>query len=208
MQHRFFDIAFTPAVQAAQSCFGSRAAYAAVTGAADVAPVSDALSDREIAFISTSDSFYLATVSQTGWPDVQHRGGPAGFVRHLEGGTLGWPEFRGNRQYITVGNTRTDDRVALLFMDYPHRQRLKLLGHIQVHEAASRPDLAVRLGVDGYRPTVERFVIVTVEAFDWNCPQHITPRFTTAQIEIVLAPLQARIAQLEAQLKKARPAFI
>ncbi|WP_336485974.1 pyridoxamine 5'-phosphate oxidase family protein [Methylobacterium nigriterrae] len=197
MRHRFFDLAFTPSVQAEQTRRGSRAAYAAARGGPADA---DGLSDREGTFIAGRDSFYLASVSETGWPYVQHRGGPAGFVRRLDERTIGWAEFAGNRQYVSAGNAAVDDRVSLFFMDYPHRQRLKLLGHLRSYEPGERPDLAERLAVPGYRARVERLVTVAVEAIDWNCPQHITPRFTAAEIEAAVAPLHARIAELEARL--------
>jgi uncharacterized protein len=203
--HRFYDLAFTPAVQAEQARKGSRAAYAAASADAEDGESADALGEREAAFIAARDSFYLASVSETGWPYVQHRGGPVGFVRRLNDSTLGWAEYRGNRQYVSAGNTATNDRVALIFMDYPHQQRLKVLGHMNAFEAGSRPDLALRLGVANYKARLERFVLVTVEAFDWNCPQHITPRYTLAEIEQLVAPLHARIAELEAQLNTHEP---
>ena len=131
MRKRFFDLAFTPAVQAQQTSRGSRAAYAALAKRAAADTSADTLSESEIAFIKARDSFYLATVSESGWPYVQHRGGPVGFVRHLDDGTLGWADYTGNRQYIYIGNTTADDRVAMLFMDYPHQRRLKLLGHMR-----------------------------------------------------------------------------
>ena len=197
MRHTFFDLAFTPSVQAEQSRRGSRAAYASAARIDHAG--ADGLSDREAAFIAERDSFYLASVSETGWPYVQHRGGPAGFVRRLDEKTIGWAEFAGNRQYVSAGNTAVDDRVALFFMDYPQRQRLKLLGHLHAYEPGERPDLGERLAVPAYRARVERLVTVAVEAFDWNCPQHITPRFTAAEIEAAVAPLHARIAELEAR---------
>jgi predicted pyridoxine 5'-phosphate oxidase superfamily flavin-nucleotide-binding protein len=205
MRHRFFDLAFTPSVQAEQARQGSRAAYAAANSDAAGGTSADALSPRETAFIAARDSFYLASVSQTGWPYVQHRGGPEGFVRVLDEKTLGWAEFAGNRQYVSVGNVAADDRVALIFMDYAHRRRLKLLGHMRVFDAAERPELAKRLTIEGYEERIERFVLITVEAFDWNCPQHITPRFTLAEIESTVAPLRARIAELESQLAEREP---
>jgi uncharacterized protein len=204
MRKRFFDLAFTPAVRAQQSSRGSRAAYAALAKRAATGTLPDTLSEDEIDFIKARDSFYLATVSENGWPYVQHRGGPVGFVRHLDDGTLGWADYMGNRQYVSIGNTTADDRVAMLFMDYPHQQRLKLLGHMRAYDVSDRPDLAQVLAVDGYRAKLERLIVVTIEAFDWNCPQHITPRFTVAELEPVLAPLHARITELEQQLDAAR----
>ena len=144
--HRYFDLAFTPAVQAEQARLGSRNAYAAATG--DVG--SDALTGRERTFIAACDTFFLASVSETGWPYVQHRGGPPGFVRTLSDTTIGWAEFSGNRQYVSAGNTIKDDRVALIFVDFAHRRRLKLLGRLHPSEVADRPDLALRLALDGY----------------------------------------------------------
>ena len=208
MRKRFFDLAFTPAVREQQTLRGSRNAYSAMTERPGTDATADVLAEREIAFIQARDSFYLATVSATGWPYVQHRGGPVGFVRHLADGTLGWAEYIGNRQYVSIGNATTDDRVAMLFMDYPHQERLKILGHMRAHDLDSRPDLATTLRVDGYRAKLERFVVVTVEAFDWNCPQHITPRFAAAEVRTVVGPLQARIAELEQQLAAARRAKV
>lgn len=210
VRRRFYDLAFTPAVQAEQACRGSRAAYAAAAAdgrqpAADPAtPVQpDLLDEQEFAYLAARDSFYLASVSQSGWPYVQHRGGPAGFVRRIDARTIGWAEYTGNRQYVSAGNTAADDRVAMIFVDYPNRDRLKILGHLHAHDAATRPDLVALLGIGPYRAHIERYMLVTVEAFDWNCPQHITPRFTLEQVNQLAAPLHARIAELEARLREA-----
>jgi len=205
VRRRFFDLAFTPTVRAEQERRGSRAAYAAITAGGEGEALADVLSQRELLFIEARDSFYLATVSETGWPYVQHRGGPAGFVHLLDAKTLGWADFAGNRQYVSVGNTAADDRVAMIFIDYPQQRRLKVLGHMRAFDADERPDLALQLGIEGYDARVERFVMVTVEAFDWNCPQHITRRFTLAEIEKMVAPLHAKIAELEAQLAEREP---
>lgn len=202
MRQRFFDLAFTPAVQAEQSRRGSRAAYAAASAGTTGPVPADLLGEREFAFIEARDSFYLASVTQTGWPYVQHRGGPTGFVRRVDERTIGWAEYTGNRQYVSAGNTSADDRVAMIFVDYPHRERLKVLGHLRDYDVGVRPDLATKLNVPRYRARVERFVLISVEAFDWNCPQHITPRFTLAEIEKLTAPLHARIAELEARLSE------
>ncbi len=177
MRHRYFDLAFTPAVQAEQARHGSRNAYAAAAAGGP-----DALTRRERALIAASDTFFLASVSETGWPYVQHRGGPPGFVRTLSDTTIGWAEFAGNRQYVSAGNTIKDDRVALIFVDFVHRRRLKLLGRLHSSEVADRPDLALRLALDGYPTRIERLAVVTVEGLDWNCPQHITPRFTAREV--------------------------
>jgi nuclear transport factor 2 (NTF2) superfamily protein/predicted pyridoxine 5'-phosphate oxidase superfamily flavin-nucleotide-binding protein len=182
--HKFAELAFTPSVREVQEALGSRANYAAMEQGADYNHV---FTHREAAFVHARDSFYMASVSETGWPYVQHRGGPAGFVRVLDERTLGFADFRGNRQYVSVGNVRRDDRVALFFMDYPNRVRLKVLGHARLLDLDS--EQLAQLQVPGYRARVERGFIVRVEAFDWNCPQHITPRYTESEIQQLIAPL-------------------
>jgi predicted pyridoxine 5'-phosphate oxidase superfamily flavin-nucleotide-binding protein len=200
MSRHFFDLAFTPGVKAEQTRRGSRRAYAAADEDGHDPTLTDALSDHETGFIAERDSFYLASVSETGWPYVQHRGGPPGFVRVVDEHTIGWAEFIGNRQYVSAGNTAFDNRVSLFFMDYPNKRRLKMMGRIHPYTAEERPDLAESLPVKGYRARLERFILVNVEAFDWNCPQHITERFTLDEVRRVVAPLHARIAELEAKL--------
>jgi predicted pyridoxine 5'-phosphate oxidase superfamily flavin-nucleotide-binding protein len=194
VRHRFFDIAFTPSMQAEPSRLGSRAAYANVAVKADRTAVADRLTHREIGFAGARDSFCLASVSETRWPYVQHRGGPPGFVRQVDDVTIGWAEFVGNRQYIPVGNTAKDDRVGMIFMDYPRRMRLRFPGRLRTLETADRPDLARLLVANEYKARIERLVTVTVDAFDWNCPQHIAPRFTGAEIERATAQRRARVA--------------
>jgi hypothetical protein len=151
-------------------------------------------------FIQARDSFYLATVSETGWPYVQFRGGPRGFLKVMDGKTLGYADFRGNTQYISMGNLTRNDRVALFFMDYPRRTRLKLLGHARFEDVTSNPELASRLEVPTYRARVERAVLITLEAFDWNCPQHITPRYTKEEIDALLVPMIREIEELKARI--------
>jgi predicted pyridoxine 5'-phosphate oxidase superfamily flavin-nucleotide-binding protein len=160
---------------------------------------SDRLTANEVAFIAARDSFYMASVSETGWPYVQHRGGPPGFLKVLDETTLGFADFRGNRQYISVGNTAANDRVALILMDYPHRRRLKIYAHLEVRDLADDPALAAKLAAPGYRGRPERAILLHLEAFDWNCPQHITPRFTEAEIEAAVQPLRARLTELETE---------
>ena len=185
MGHRFAEIAFTGSVQQVQQELGSRAGYAGMEAGDDY---NHLLSAREVDFISARDSFYMASVSETGWPYVQHRGGPAGFMRVLDEQTLGFADFSGNRQYVSVGNLRKDDRVSLFFMDYPNRTRLKLLGRVRLI-GPEEPEMLARLEVDSYQARVERGFVIQIEAFDWNCPQHITPRYTDADIETLMAPL-------------------
>jgi hypothetical protein len=177
MGHKFAEIAFTPGVQRMQERMGSRRGYARLLGG-------DAHHDRlrpsEAEFIGARDSFYIASVSETGWPYIQHRGGPKGFLRVLDERTIGFADFSGNRQYVSVGNIAGDDRISLFLMDYPNRTRLKILGHAR--EIGHCDADLERLSVPGYRARVERGLLVKVAAFDWNCPQHITPRYTAEEI--------------------------
>jgi uncharacterized protein len=197
MRRRFFDLAFTPSVQAEQARRGSRAAYAAA--AREDHADADELTEREAAFIAARDSFYLASVSETGWPYVQHRGGPPGFLKVIDEKTLGFADFRGNRQFISLGNLKGEDRTALFLMDYPHRARLKVLAHTEVRDLEDDPALAEVLRLPNYKAKVERAILFHLDAFDWNCPQHITPRFTEAELEGALDPLRQRLADLSAE---------
>ncbi len=182
---RYLDIATTLSVAAAQDKYGSAEQWAriAARGGVDETTRGQRLSPAEAGFIGERDGFYLASVSETGWPYVQYRGGPAGFLTVLEPALLGFGDFRGNRQYITTGNVTANDRVSLFLMDYAHRQRLKIFGRIRIIDAADDPSLAERLTMPDYSARVERLVLIGVEAFDWNCPQHITPRFTLAELQ-------------------------
>jgi len=176
MSSRFAEVAFTPTVRRLQALDGSRAMYA--RGEGNPAPA-DPLGAAEAAFIGERDSFYMATVSETGWPYVQHRGGPAGFLKVLDPYTIAFADFRGNRQHVSEGNLAGNDRVALILVDYVNRRRLKLLGRARVLGADAEPDVAAGLAVPGYRAKVERAIVIRVEAYDWNCPQHITPRYSS-----------------------------
>jgi predicted pyridoxine 5'-phosphate oxidase superfamily flavin-nucleotide-binding protein len=191
---RFAEIAFTAAVKAVQEQMGSRKAYSRIARSGEMA---DALGEDESAFIAQRDSFYIASVSETGWPYVQHRGGPKGFVRVLDEHTLGFAYYRGNRQYVSIGNISKNDRVALIFVDYPHRARLKILAHASVVTEADSPETLRKLIVPSYQAHVERGLVLKVDGFDWNCPQHITPRFTEEEVQEAASPLLARIEALE-----------
>ncbi len=164
----------------------------------------DRFGPAERAFIAARDSFYMASVSETGWPYVQHRGGPAGFLKMIDETTLAFADFRGNRQYISLGNTSVHDRVALILMYYPARRRLKLYARIEARDLAAAPALAEALALPGYRGIPERAFVLKLEAFDWNCPQHLTPRFTEHEIAEAVAPMRARLAELEAENKVLR----
>lgn len=204
MTSHYRNLLFTPAVKQAQEANGSRAAYARGDG-----PVSepDRLGEHEIAFIAERDSFYMATVSTTGWPYLQHRGGPRGFVKPVSDRQLGFADFRGNRQYVSLGNLADDGRAAFFFMDYVNRARLKLLGRVRCVDLAAEAGLRDKLRDPAYKAVIERGFVIDVEAFDWNCPQHITPRYTAEDIAPGIEKLQNRIAELEADnaaLRKAQ----
>ena len=206
MAHKFAEIAFTPVVRAIQQQEGSRAGYARMDGGEDY---NHRLGAREAIFIAARDSFYMASVGETGWPYVQHRGGPAGFMKVLDERTIGFADYSGNRQYVSSGNFSSDNRVALFFMDYPNRTRLKMLGRVRT-VGLDEPELLARLEDDDYPAQVERGFIIEVEGFDWNCPQHITPRFTEVEIQEELALLQDENRRLKAQFADAanRPVAI
>ena len=197
MGHKFAELAFTDTVRSIQSTEGSRNSYARMDGGADY---NDILGPKEAQFIAARDSFYMATVSETGWPYVQHRGGPAGFVKIIDEKTLGFADFRGNRQYVSVGNLSNNDRVSLFFMDYPNKTRLKLLGRVRIAEPSDTNILQKLALEDRYRARTERGLVISVEAFDWNCPQHIAPRFTQAEVDNKLLSLQSTVDDLEAEL--------
>jgi uncharacterized protein len=175
MGRHYAELAFTPAVQAAQARIGSQRHYARVAAEGREDSV---LGAAEVEFLGARDSFYLATVSETGWPYLQHRGGPPGFVQVLDGRTIGFADLSGNRQQVSLGNLAGDDRTALFFMDYANRRRLKVLGHLR---ASEDPALIARLAWPAEAHRAERAMLLTVAGFEWNCPQHITPRFTAAE---------------------------
>ncbi len=201
MPKRFAEIAFTPHVQALQEAHGSRASYARRT-----APdrLNETLGREERLFIESRDSFYIATVSETGWPYIQHRGGPKGFLKVLDEHTIAFADFTGNKQYISIGNLETDDRAALFLMDYPLQTRLKILAHARAVERDEDLALADSLAVPGYNARVERAIVFAVEGYDWNCQQHITPRYTLEERAAISEEARERIAELERQLAEAR----
>lgn len=197
MPKRFAEIAFTPSVKAAQERYGSRELNTRFELADDPR---NRLTPVEAEFISQRDGFYQATVSETGWPYVQFRGGPAGFLKILDEQTLAYADFRGNVQYVSVGNMNADARISLILMDYANRRRLKIWARAEIIEQEDAPKLMQRLSNPDYKARIERAVLLHIEALDWNCPQHITPRYTGPEVEMLIAPLQRRITELEAAL--------
>jgi uncharacterized protein len=197
MSRRFHELAFTPLVKEHQQEHGSRAQYERL---AERSPLGNALGPDEQTFISLRDSFYMASVSETGWPYIQHRGGPTGFVHTLEPSLLGFADLRGNKQYISLGNFDHDPRVALFFMDYPSQTRLKVLGRVEIHEHDSQtPALIASFQTPDKTTVIERVILIHVEAFDWNCPQHITPRYTVEELQPTLIAFQQQLAELKAE---------
>ncbi|MGR9012908.1 MAG: 2Fe-2S iron-sulfur cluster-binding protein [Gammaproteobacteria bacterium] len=196
MANAFAEITFTPSVKAAQSLYGSRQANQGFELSEDAR---NKLTELEIEFISERDSFYQATVSETGWPYVQHRGGPAGFLKVLDERSIGFADFRGNKQYLSVGNLNANDRISLILIDYPNRRRLKIWGRARIVHENEDPELIAQLEVPSYRARVERGIVIQVEAYDWNCPQHITPRYSGAEIDNLIAPLMEENRALKSQ---------
>jgi uncharacterized protein len=202
MGRRFAELAFTPLVKEQQLKHGSRRQYERLEQSVIA---EDELGPYEIEFIRGRDGFYMATVSESGWPYVQYRGGHKGFLQVLDDRTLGFADLRGNKQYISTGNLLHDDRVALFLMDYPTQQRLKILGHAEIHEDdASARELIAKVRSPEEKSPVERAVLIHVEAFDWNCQQHITPRYTQEELAEILDPIRRRIDALEKENARLR----
>jgi predicted pyridoxine 5'-phosphate oxidase superfamily flavin-nucleotide-binding protein len=195
MALKYLELAMTEAVRRAQKHYYGRAVNIAGT------PERDPLTQDEAEFIAVRDSFYLGSVSETGWPYIQHRGGPKGFLRVVNETTLAFADYKGNRQLLTTGNVSMNDRVALFLMDYQNRARLKILGHARVEDARVDPDLVAQLADPTMQQAVERLVFIDVVSFDWNCPKYITPRYSLEEVEELAGPLRTRIAELESELR-------
>jgi uncharacterized protein len=194
MAGHYLETYFTPEVIAAQArYFGRSRALQAKAGR-------DALTKDEVEFITRRDSFYMASVASNGWPYLQHRGGRPGFLRIVDPNTLAFGDYKGNRQLLSTGNVASNGRVALFLMDYPRRERLKIHGHARVEDAREHPELVHQWVEPEDRERVERVFLIDVVSFDWNCHQFITPRYTASEVDEAVAPLRARIAELEAQL--------
>ena len=191
MAEKFLELLITPSVTKAQKHYYGHAQQ--LPGGAEP----DALTDDEIRFIQLRDSFYLSTVSASGWPYLQHRGGKPGFLHVVNPRTLAFADYKGNRQLLSTGNLAVNDRVCLFLMDYPQRTRLKLLGHARVEDARQHPELVAQFAPPDVARIVERIFFINLVSFDWNCPKFITPRYTVAEIEALVEPLKQRIAELE-----------
>ncbi len=197
MAQNFASLAFTKEVKTLQEKYGSRSSYERVEKR-----IVDGLTENEVDFISHRDSFYMASIGENGFPYIQHRGGPKGFIKVIDANTIGFIDFSGNKQYITVGNLATHNNISLFMMDYPAKARLKLYAKAEIVELSARPDLLKLLSLTGYQAKPERIMLLHIEAYDWNCPQHITPRYTEEEIEEALAPQREYIKKLEQELKE------
>jgi len=201
MPHSFGSLVFTPAVKALQERYGSRRQYARVEGSESSLA---RRSQQESDFIGESDTFYIATLGSTGWPYVQHRGGPKGFLKVIDEKTIAFADFRGNKQYISTGNLMADNRVALILVDYPRQLRLKILGRVEVFEGQQAREWIEKVRDPDYKAFTERVYVIKVEAFDWNCQQHIVPRYTEEEIREAVAPAENRMHELEQENAKLR----
>lgn len=201
MPHSFGSLVFTPAVKALQERYGSRRQYAGVERSE---PSPARLGPQESEFISERDTFFMATLGSTGWPYVQHRGGPKGFLKVIDERTIAFADFRGNKQYISTGNLMTDNRVALILMDYPRQLRLKILGRVEIFEGEQAREWIEKVSDPEYKAFTERVYVIRIEAFDWNCQQHIVPRYTEEEIREAVAPAETRMRELEQENEKLR----
>jgi uncharacterized protein len=200
VSYKFLEMARTLGVIAAEERNGSAKFFQNFKGHRDF----DRLSGNEREFLAARDSFYMATISESGWPYVQHRGGPKGFLKVLDEKTMGFADFRGNLQYISLGNIATRDKTSLFFMDYPNRTRLKMFVHTEERSLDDDPALSAALTLPGYKAKVERALIFHLEAFDWNCPQHITPRYTKEELQPVFDSMESQLRQLQSENRQLR----
>jgi predicted pyridoxine 5'-phosphate oxidase superfamily flavin-nucleotide-binding protein len=196
MARKYLETHITPAVKLAQ------ARYYGTSAMVPPGAEHDPLGQDEIEFIAARDSFYMATISETNWPYLQHRGGPKGFLRVIGPQQLAFLDLHGNRQLLSTGNLTAMNRVSLFLMDYPHRERLKIMGHAQVLDAREHLDLAEQLRLQAQKEKAERIFMIDVVSYDWNCPKYIMPRFTAEEVEEEVQPLKARILELEKRLSE------
>ncbi len=198
MAKNFAEIAFTDAVKKLQEKHGSRGSYNRM----EKFKVVDGLTINEITFIQNRNSFYLASIGANEFPYLQHRGGPKGFLKVLDVNRLGFIDFAGNKQYVSVGNMETNNNVSLIMVDYPSKTRLKIFAKSEVVELKDNPELYELLDLDDYKFRPERMIVFNIEAYDWNCPQHITPRYTVEEIEKAFLPQQEHIESLEKEIRE------
>jgi predicted pyridoxine 5'-phosphate oxidase superfamily flavin-nucleotide-binding protein len=196
----FGSLVFTPLVKKLQERYGSRRQYERMAANAE----QDRFTEFETQFLAERDSFYWATIGATGWPYIQHRGGPKGFLKVIDDHTLALGDFRGNKQYISTGNLQSDNRVAMIMVDYPRQARLKILGRVDILEGEQAETWLPRVRMPQENTEIERVFVIHVEAFDWNCPQHITPRYTADELREGMREIEKRVEALEQENKKLR----
>ena len=196
MASNYQSIAFGEETKKLQEKYGSRSSYARV----ELTSYYDGLTKNEIAFISERDGFYIASNGHDGYPYIQYRGGPAGFLGVIDNNTLGFLDFRGNKQYISTGNVKEDDKVALMIMDYARKARLKIYAKAEIIDLGTDAALEEKLAIAGYNAKPERIIKLHIQAYDWNCPQHIVQRFTIPEIEDAFAAQKDYIQQLRAEI--------
>jgi predicted pyridoxine 5'-phosphate oxidase superfamily flavin-nucleotide-binding protein len=197
----FASLVFTPLVKKLQERYGSRRQYERMENSSGS---QDRFTPFELEFLAQRDSFYMATTGSTGWPYVQHRGGPSGFLKVIDDHTLAFGDLRGNKQYISTGNLLTDDRVAIIMVDYPRQARLKILGRAEVLEGDAAKSWLARVRMPGEKTVIERVFVIHIEAYDWNCPQHITPRYTAEEIREGMHSIEKKVDALEQENKALR----
>jgi uncharacterized protein len=197
MPNNFATISFTKSVKEAQTQYGSRELNKRFELSEN--PRNE-LGDIEKAFITARDSFYIATISENNWPYVQHRGGLPGFIKVLDQRHIAFADFRGNRQYLSVGNLNANPNTSLILMDYPNRRRLKLWGTSEVKGADDAPELILQLTDRNYKANIERAIVIKIEAIEWNCPQHITPRYSKHEVDNLVKNLQEENKRLRLAL--------
>jgi predicted pyridoxine 5'-phosphate oxidase superfamily flavin-nucleotide-binding protein len=201
MTKSFGSLVFTPAVKALQERYGSRRQYARIE---QLGEMKGGLGPDEKEYLAERDTFYMASLGGSGWPYVQHRGGPKGFLKVIDDTTLAFADFRGNKQYISTGNLLTDNRIALIVVDYPRQLRLKLLGRVEVFEGEKAKDWLPKVRDLQYKAVTERVYVIRIEAFDWNCQQHIIPRYTEEEIRDVLEPIERQMQELQKENEELR----
>lgn len=205
MTRSFGSLVFTPAVKALQERYGSRRQYARLE---QLGEVKRGLGPDEKEYLGERDTFYMASLGESGWPYVQHRGGPKGFLKVIDDTTLAFADFRGNKQYISTGNLLTDNRVALILVDYPRQLRLKLLGRVEIFEGEKAKDWLHKVRDPEYKAVTERVYVIRIEAYDWNCQQHIIPRYTEGEIRDVLEPIEKQMQELQKENEELRKKLI